>query len=170
MVLKSISPGCGVWAPLMLFSIVKDNFFLALKSFSVGIRLYYWQRTTPLWCHTSTKGRYQVLSLYALLWWVLSLYILKLYIFQPHFTFYSTFRFATLHFTSPLYILQHFTFCGPTDLVTQPFNGYPHRDLQNLNLQAWLLEPPPFRHKGSLTRWQQELRLLKDHQPEPSTI
>ena len=30
---------------------------------------------------------------------------------QPHFTFCSTLRFAILHFASPLYILQHFTFC-----------------------------------------------------------
>ena len=50
------------------------------------------------------------------------------------------------------------------DLVMQPSNGQPHRDLKNLNLHAWLLEPPLFRNKGSLTKWQQELRLLKDHQ------
>ena len=44
------------------------------------------------------------------------------------------------------------------DLVTQPFNGLLHRNLSNLNLHAWLLEPLPFRNKGSLTKWQQELR------------
>ena len=46
------------------------------------------------------------------------------------------------------------------DLVTQLFNGLPHRDLSNLNLHAWLLEPPSFKDKGSLARWQHELRLL----------
>ena len=29
------------------------------------------------------------------------------------------------------------------DLVTQPFNGLVHRNLQNLNLHAWLLEALP---------------------------
>ena len=53
------------------------------------------------------------------------------------------------------------------DLVTQPFNGLVHKNLSNLNLHAWLLEPLPFRNKGSLPKWQQELRLLKDAQPEP---
>ena len=55
------------------------------------------------------------------------------------------------------------------DLVTQPFNGLVHRNLSNLNLHAWLLEPLPFRNKGSLTKWQKELRLLRDCQPEPCT-
>ena len=41
--------------------------------------------------------------------------------------------------------------------------------LQNLNLHAWLLEPPSFKNMGSLTKWQQELRLLRDSQPELST-
>ena len=54
------------------------------------------------------------------------------------------------------------------DLVTQLFNGCPPHNLKNLNLHAWLLEPPPFRNNGSLMRWQQELRLLKDYQPELS--
>ena len=53
------------------------------------------------------------------------------------------------------------------DLVTQPFDGLLHWNLRNLNLHAWLLEPLPFRSKGSPTKWQQELRLLKDAQPEP---
>ena len=39
------------------------------------------------------------------------------------------------------------------DLVTQPFNGGIHHDLRNLNLHAWLLEPPLFRNKSSLTKW-----------------
>ena len=53
------------------------------------------------------------------------------------------------------------------DLVTQPFNGVVHQNLSNLNLHAWLLEPRPFRNRGSLPEWQQELGLLKDAQPEP---
>ena len=43
----------------------------------------------------------------------------------------------------------------------------PSQNLSNLNLRAWLLEPLSFRNKGSLTKWQQELRLLRDSQPEP---
>ena len=53
------------------------------------------------------------------------------------------------------------------DLVTQSFNGLVHKNLNNLNLHAWLLEPLSFRSKGSLTKWQQELSLLRDTQPEP---
>ena len=53
------------------------------------------------------------------------------------------------------------------DLVTL-FNGHPHQNPKNLNLHAWLLEPPLFRNKVSL-KWQQGLRLLKDLQPEQST-
>ena len=49
----------------------------------------------------------------------------------------------------------------------QHFNGLVHKNLNNLNLHAWLLEPLPSRNKGSLAKWQQELRLLKDAQPEP---
>ena len=55
------------------------------------------------------------------------------------------------------------------DLVTQPFNKARHRDLTNLNLHAWLLEPRQSRSKGSLAQWRQELRRLKDVQPEQST-
>ena len=40
--------------------------------------------------------------------------------------------------------------------------------LPNLNLHAWLLEPQSFCKKASLTKWQQELKLLRDGQPEPS--
>ena len=54
------------------------------------------------------------------------------------------------------------------NLLTQPFNQCPHRDLLGLNLHAWLLEPLAYRHKDSLMKWQRELRLLKDNQPEPS--
>ena len=42
-----------------------------------------------------------------------------------------------------------FTLPQQRDLVTQPFNGIPHRDLSNLNLHAWLLEPPSFKEKVS---------------------
>ena len=54
------------------------------------------------------------------------------------------------------------------NLLTQPFNLCPHRDLLNLNLHAWLLEPLPSSKQVSLQKWQQELRLLKDALPEPS--
>ena len=53
------------------------------------------------------------------------------------------------------------------DLVTQPLNGLLHKNLANLNLHVWLLEPRAFRNKGSLMKWQQELRLLREAQPEP---
>ena len=36
------------------------------------------------------------------------------------------------------------------NLLTQPFNQIPHRNLSNLNLHAWLLEPQQSRSKGSL--------------------
>ena len=55
------------------------------------------------------------------------------------------------------------------DLVSQPFNGVLHRNLSSLNLHAWLLEPVPSRNKVLLRKWQQELRLLRDSQPEPCT-
>ena len=54
------------------------------------------------------------------------------------------------------------------DLLTQPFNGLLHRNLNHLNLHAWLLEPRPSGNKGFLRRWQQELKLLKEVQPELS--
>ena len=54
------------------------------------------------------------------------------------------------------------------NLVSQPFNQTLHRNLSNLNLHAWLLEPQQSRNRGSLRQWQQELRLLKEDQPDPS--
>ena len=54
------------------------------------------------------------------------------------------------------------------NLLTQPFNQIPHRNLSNLNLHAWLLEPQQSRNKGSLRTWQQELRLLRGGQPDQS--
>ena len=54
------------------------------------------------------------------------------------------------------------------NLLTQPFNGLLHRNLNHLNLHAWLLEPRPSDDKGFLRRWQHELKLLKEVQPERS--
>ena len=55
-----------------------------------------------------------------------------------------------------------------TNLVSQPFNQVLHRNLSNLNLQAWLLEPQQSRSKASLRQWQHELRLLKEDQSDLS--
>ena len=54
------------------------------------------------------------------------------------------------------------------NLLTQPFNQIPHRNLTNLNLHAWLLEPQQSRSRASLKQWQQGLRLLKEDQPDQS--
>ena len=54
------------------------------------------------------------------------------------------------------------------NLVSQPFNQVLQRNLENLNLHAWLLEPQLSRSKGSLTQWQHELRLLKEDQLDQS--
>ena len=54
------------------------------------------------------------------------------------------------------------------NLLTQPFNQIPHRNLTNLNLDARFLEPQHSRSRASLRRWQQELRLLKGDQPDQS--
>ena len=55
-----------------------------------------------------------------------------------------------------------------TNLLTQPFNQIPHRNLTNLNLHAWLLEPQQSRNRASLRQWRQELRLLKEDQSDQS--
>ena len=67
-------------------------------------------------------------------------------------------------------LLTEIPLCLPIhpDLVTQSFNGARHRDLANLNLHAWLLLSRQSRRKGSLAQWQNELRLLRDVQPEQS--
>ena len=54
--------------------------------------------------------------------------------------------------------------CLPSipNLVSQPFNQVLHRNLSNLNLHAWLLEPEQSRSKASLRQWRHELRLLKE--------
>ena len=54
------------------------------------------------------------------------------------------------------------------NLLSQPFNQTLHRNLSNLNLHAWLLEPQQSRSRDSLRQWQHELRLLKEDQPDPS--
>ena len=54
------------------------------------------------------------------------------------------------------------------NLVSQPFNQTLHRNLSNLNLHAWLLEPQHSRSRASLRQWQHELKLLKEDQPDPS--
>ena len=54
------------------------------------------------------------------------------------------------------------------NLPNQPFNQTLHRNLLNLNLHAWLLEPQLSRNMGSLRQWQHELRLLKEDQPDQS--
>ena len=60
--------------------------------------------------------------------------------------------------------------CLPSipNLVSQPFIQVLHRNLSNLNLHAWLLEPQQSRSKASLRQWQHELRLLKEGQPDLS--
>ena len=57
--------------------------------------------------------------------------------------------------------------CLP-NLVTQPFNQTLHKNLSNLNLHAWLLEPQHSRSRASLRQWQHELGLLKEAQPDLS--
>ena len=53
-------------------------------------------------------------------------------------------------------------------LVSQPFNQVLHRNLANLNLHAWLIEPQLSRSNGSLRQWQHKLRLLKKDQLDQS--
>ena len=70
-----------------------------------------------------------------------------------------------------VYLLAQIPFSLPQqgNQVAQPFNGLHHKNLNNLNLHAWFLEPLSFRNKGSLMKWQHEFRLLRDSQPEPFT-
>ena len=55
--------------------------------------------------------------------------------------------------------------CGIHDisrvLVLACNSLYSARSVEDAIPHAWLLEPLPFKNKGSLTKWQQELRLLK---------
>ena len=54
------------------------------------------------------------------------------------------------------------------NLLRQSFSQIPHRNLTNLNVHAWLLEPQQSMSRASLKQWQQELRLLKGDQPDQS--
>ena len=51
-------------------------------------------------------------------------------------------------------------------LFTQPFNQTLHRNLSNLNLHAWLLEPQQSRSRSSWRLWQHKFRFLKEDQPD----
>ena len=53
-----------------------------------------------------------------------------------------------------------------SSLLTQLFNQILHRNVSNLNLYAWLLEPQLSKSRASLRQWQHELRLLKEDQPD----
>ena len=74
-------------------------------------------------------------------------------------------------------VAQHALVLGSSEHVqsdpTEPaqpvdtINQIPHRNLTNLNLQVWLLEPQQSRSRGSLKQWQQGLR-LKEDQPDQS--
>ena len=48
------------------------------------------------------------------------------------------------------------------NLLSQPFNQTPYRNLSNLNVHTWVLEPLLSRKKTSLRQWQHELRGLKE--------
>ena len=54
------------------------------------------------------------------------------------------------------------------NLLTQP-SASALTDIFNLNLHALRLEPRAYNSKGSLKKWQKELKLLRDAQPEVST-
>ena len=54
------------------------------------------------------------------------------------------------------------------NLLTRPFSQTPHRNLPNLNLNAWLLEPQLSKNRASLRQWRHELRILKEDQPVQS--
>ena len=54
------------------------------------------------------------------------------------------------------------------NLLAQPFNQILYRNLRNLNPHSWLLEPQQSKSRASLRQWQQELRLLKEDQPDQS--
>ena len=53
------------------------------------------------------------------------------------------------------------------NLLSQPFNQIPHRNLTKRNLHAWHLEAQ-LRSTASLRQWQHELRLIKEDQPDQS--
>ena len=55
------------------------------------------------------------------------------------------------------------------NLLTWPFNQTSHKNLPNLNLHVWLLEPQQSRSRVSLRQWQCELRLLREDQLDQSS-
>ena len=73
-------------------------------------------------------------------------------------------------FWDPVAMSTQIPLCLPNipNLVSQAFNQVLHRNLSNLNLHAWLLEPQQSRSRASLRQWQHELRLLKEDQPDLS--
>ena len=73
-------------------------------------------------------------------------------------------------FLDPVAMSSQIPLCLPNlpNLVSQPFNQTLYRNLSNLNLHAWLLEPQQSRSRDSLRQCQHELRLLKEDQPDPS--
>ena len=54
------------------------------------------------------------------------------------------------------------------NLLTQPFNRSLHRYFIHLSCHACLPKPQASESRDSLVKWQNELRLLKDAQPEQS--
>ena len=56
----------------------------------------------------------------------------------------------------------------PTRSITQLLNQTPPRNLSNLNLVAWLLEPQQSRSRASLKQWQHKWRPLREDQPDQS--
>ena len=63
--------------------------------------------------------------------------------------------FVTMSSQIPLYL---------PNLLTRSFNQTPHRNLSNLDLHAWLLEPQHSMSRVFLRQW----RLLKENQPDQS--
>ena len=57
--------------------------------------------------------------------------------------------------------------CLP-NLLTQLFYHILHKNMPNLNLHAWFLEPQLSRSRASLRQWQHKLRLLRESQPQQS--
>ena len=57
--------------------------------------------------------------------------------------------------------------CLPNQL-TQPFNQTPHKNMLNLNLYDWPLEPQQSSSRASPRQWQHLLRLLKEDQLDQS--
>ena len=64
-------------------------------------------------------------------------------------------------------MLSQIPLCLP-NLLTQPFNKTPHRNLSNLNLHAWLLESQSSKSRASLRHWQHKFRLLRENQLDQS--